>query len=150
MEPDIRDAIVRYVQITLARALERYPEAHPRVISDNGSQFIAKDFTEFMRLQGLQHVRTSVNHPQSNGKLERYHRTLSEECLRNKALLDLDDARRVIADYVTFYNTKRLNSAIDFLTPEDVFTGHMVERLRVRQEKLDAAQERRRHDRQAA
>ena len=138
------------VQITIARALERYPDAHPRVISDNGTQFIAKDFTEFMRQKGLQHVRTSVNHPQSNGKLERWHRTLSEECLRKKALLDLDDARRVIADYVTFYNTKRLNSAIYFLTPEDVFSGRMVERLQVRQHKLDAAQEHRRHERQAA
>jgi transposase InsO family protein len=138
------------VQITIERALQRYGGVHPRVISDNGTQFIAKDFTDFMRIKGLQHVRTSVNHPQSNGKLERWHRTLSQECLRTKSLLDLDDARRVIAEYVTFYNTKRLHSSIYFLTPEEVLNGHMQERLNIREDKLARAQELRRSARQAA
>ena len=58
------------VRRPLQRARERYPEATPRIISDNGPQFIAKDFKEFIRLVGMTHVRTSPYYPQSNGKLE--------------------------------------------------------------------------------
>lgn len=65
------------VQITLQRALEKYPGfsqgdgyPKPRIISDNVSQFISKDFAEYLRILGLQHIRTSVAYPQSNGKIE--------------------------------------------------------------------------------
>lgn len=57
------------VEIILQRAREKFPEASPRIISDNGPQFIAKDFKEFIRLAGMTHVRTSPFYPQSNGKL---------------------------------------------------------------------------------
>ena len=114
------------------------------------TQFIAKDFTEYMRLKGLHHVRTSVCHPQSNGKLERFHRSLSEECLRTESFLNLDDARKQIAAYIELYNTKRLHSAIYFLTPADVLAGRTRERLAEREAKLELAQERRRIERQAA
>lgn len=138
------------VQLTLERALERFPGVTPRIISDNGKQFIAKDFTQYIAEKGLHHVRTSVCHPQSNGKLERFHRTLSEECLRTKSMLDVQDARRCIAEYIEFYNTKRLNSAIYFLTPADVLDGRRQERLAEREAKLAHAQEDRRHARLAA
>lgn len=138
------------VQLTLERALARYPGVHPRIISDNGTQFIAKDFTEFMRLKGLQHIRTSVYHPQSNGKIERFHGTISQECLRTQSFLDLEDARRRVAQYVEFYNTKRLHSAIYFLTPADVLAGRTQERIAERETKLAQAQELRRRQRQAA
>ena len=62
------------VETILQRARERYPDARPRIISDNGPQFIAKDFKEFIRLCGMTHVRTSPYYPQSNGKIERWHR----------------------------------------------------------------------------
>ncbi len=58
------------VQLTLQRALEKFPGVSPRIISDNGTQFIAKEFGEFLRLRGLQHARTSIGYPQSNGKIE--------------------------------------------------------------------------------
>lgn len=132
------------VQLTIERALHLFPDARPRIISDNGTQFVAKDFTEFMRLKGLQHVRTSIAHPQSNGKLERFHATISAECLRKESFLDLDDARWRIADYVTFYNTKRLHSAIHYLTPQEVLTGRTLERLRERDLKLQHAERTRR------
>lgn len=60
------------VEILLERAKEKFPEARPRIISDNGPQFIAKDFKEFIRVSGMTHVRTSPYYPQSNGKLERW------------------------------------------------------------------------------
>ena len=59
------------IEIILQRAKEKYPQAKPRIISDNGPQFIARDFKEFIRISGMTHVRTSPYYPQSNGKLER-------------------------------------------------------------------------------
>jgi transposase InsO family protein len=70
------------VEVVLQRAKEKYPEAKPRIISDNGPQFLAKDFKQFIRLCGMTHVRTSPYYPQSNGKLERFHRTIKGDCLR--------------------------------------------------------------------
>jgi transposase InsO family protein len=55
------------IQVILHRAKENYPEAKPRIISDNGPQFIARDFKEFIRISGMTHVRTSPYYPQSNG-----------------------------------------------------------------------------------
>ena len=70
------------VEIILARGRERFPEARPRIISDNGPQFVARDFKEFIRLSGMTQVRTSPFYPQSNGKIEGWHRWLKGECLR--------------------------------------------------------------------
>jgi len=60
------------IEIILQGAKEKYPEARPRIISDNGPQFIAKDFKEFIRISGMTHVRTSPFYPQSDGKSERW------------------------------------------------------------------------------
>lgn len=135
------------VEITLARALEAFPGANPRLITDNGSPFIARDFHDYLRWVKLDHVRTRVHHPQSNGKLERWHRSLEEECLRQKALLGLDDARRIIGEYVTYYNTQRLHSALFYLTPEDFLTGRVTSRLNERNDKLHKAKEHRKMNR---
>ncbi len=62
------------IEIILQRAREKYLEAKPRIISDNGPRFIARDFKEFIRIAGMTHVRTSHGYPQSNGKLERWHK----------------------------------------------------------------------------
>jgi transposase InsO family protein len=65
--------------VVLQRAKEKYPHETPRIISDNGSQFLAKDFKEFIRICGMTHVRTSPYYPQSNGKLERFHGSIKGE-----------------------------------------------------------------------
>ena len=59
------------VEIIIQRAQERFPDVSPRIILDNGPQFIAKDFKEFIRIAGMTHVRTSPYYQQSNGKTER-------------------------------------------------------------------------------
>jgi transposase InsO family protein len=141
---ELRQNMQEYdVELTVQKAIERYPEARPRLITDNGSQFVSKDFTEFLKLVGLQHIRTSVNYPQSNGKIERYHRTIHEECLSKKSLLDLSDARKQVDDYVNFYNTKRLHSALFYLTPEDFLLNRINERLNQRELKLTLAKHKR-------
>ena len=92
------------VEIVLQRAREKFPDARPRIISDNGPQFIAKDFKEFIRLCGMTHVRTSPYYPQSNGKLERWHGTLKRDCLRPAVPLSLEQARRLVERFVEDYN----------------------------------------------
>src|ERR1700682_5103901 len=96
------------IEIILQRAREGYPEAKPRIISDNGPQFLAKDFKEFIRSAGMTHVKTSPYYPQSNGKIERWHKTLKGDCIRVQVPLSLDDARNIVAEYVSHYNTARL------------------------------------------
>jgi len=113
----------RDIEIILQRARERVPEARPRIISDNGPQFIAKDFKAFIRLMGMTHVRTSPFYPQSNGKLERWHQSLKRECIRPKSPVSLADAQRLVADYVGEYNEVRLHSAIGYITPKDKLLG---------------------------
>jgi transposase InsO family protein len=71
-----------HVEIVLQRAREKFPGQRLRIISDNGPQFIARDFKEFIRLCGMTHVRTSSYYPQSNGKVERWDGTLKRDCLR--------------------------------------------------------------------
>src|SRR5579871_1103072 len=75
-------------------------EARPRIISDNGPQVIAKDFKEFIRISGMTHVRTSPFYPQSNGKIERWQKSLKGECIRPGTPLSLEDARRLVSGYV--------------------------------------------------
>jgi len=111
------------VEIVLQRALEKFPQAKPRIISDNGPQFIAKDFKEFVRLTGLTHVRTSPYYPQSNGKIERWHRSLKTDCIRPGVPLDLPQAQRLLEGFIEHYNTVRLHSAIGYLTPQDKLLG---------------------------
>jgi len=127
------------VEIVLQRARERFPDAGPRIISDNGPQFIAKDFKEFIRLSGMTHVRTSPFYPQSNGKQERWHATLKRGCIRPGTPLNLQDARRIVADFVAHYNEMRLHSAIGYIAPKDKLEGRAEAILADREEKLPAA-----------
>jgi putative transposase len=138
------------VETVVQRALEKYPGAKPRIISDNGPQFIARDFKEFIRLMGMTHVRTSPYYPQSNGKLERWHGSLKRECIRPAAPASLEEARRRVADYVEHYNHVRLNSAIGYLTPADKLNGLADVIFAERDRKLEEARRRRQQARQEA
>ena len=107
------------VETILQRARERFPDARPRIISDNGPQFIARDFKEFIRISGMTHVRTAPYYPQSNGKIERFHQSLKRECIRPKTPLSLEEARRIVSRYVDHYNNERLHAALGYLAPRD-------------------------------
>jgi transposase InsO family protein len=137
------------VQTILQRARENFPGAHPRIITDNGPQFIAKDFKEFIRVAGMTHVKTSPYYPQSNGKIERWHKTLKGESIRVQVPLSLDDARRIVTDYVHHYNHVRLHSAIGYVTPQDKLAGRDRDIFDERDRKLAEARERRQQARQA-
>ncbi|MFM7843774.1 MAG: transposase, partial [Planctomycetota bacterium] len=131
------------VETIVQRGLEKFPGVTPRIISDNGPQFIARDFKLFVRIQGLTHVRTSPYYPQSNGKLERWHASLKQECIRPKCPATLDEASAQVQGYVDHYNHARLHSAIEYLTPADKLNdmGPMI--LEQRDQKLEEARARR-------
>jgi transposase InsO family protein len=148
---EIREAMTEAdVEIILQRAREQFPDAKPRIISDNGPQFIAKDFKEFIRISGMTHVKTSPYYPQSNGKLERYHRTIKGRCIRVNTPLSLADARRVVTGFVDHYNSKRLHSAIGYITPKDKLEGRAETILADREAKLVAARKMRKAKRKAS
>ena len=136
------------VETILQRAHEKFPTERPRIISDNGPQFIAKDFKEFIRIMGMTHVRTSPYYPQSNGKIERFHKSFKTECIREKVPLSLDDARRLATGYITHYNEARLHSAIGYVTPNDKLLGNDAAIFAARDRKLAEARERRKLMRQ--
>jgi len=146
---EIRDQMTEQdVEIIVQRALEAFAECRPRIISDNGPQFVAKDFKAFIRIKGMDHVRTSPYYPQSNGKLERWHKSLKSECVRPKTPLDIGEARRLVSAYVDDYNQRRLHSAIGYVTPLDKLTGRAPEILANRERKLSEARQRRAENRQ--
>lgn len=99
---EIRESMKeRDVEMLFLRALESLPGVTPsRVISDNGPQYIARDFKEFIRQIASSHVRTSPYYPQSNGKQERVQGTIKRECIRERNPQCLEDAQRYVAEYV--------------------------------------------------
>jgi len=146
---EIREAMKEAdAELVLQRAREKFPQARPRLISDNGPQFIAKDFKEFIRLWQTSHVLTSPHYPQSNGKLERFHRTLKEQAIRPKTPLSLEQAREVVATFVDHYNQVRLHSAIGYVPPKDRLENRHEEIYAARDQKLAAAREKRKMKRQ--
>ena len=147
---EIRDRMQEIdVETILQRAREKFPGEHPRLISDNGPQFIARDFKEFIRQAGMTHVKTSPYYPQSNGKMERWYKTLKGDCIRVKVPLSLEDALRIVADFVAYYNQVRLHSAIGYVAPSDRLQGRHPQIFAERDRKLVEARERRKQLRQA-
>jgi len=131
------------VEVILQRAREKCPDERPRIISDNGPQFVARDFKEFLRLCGMTHVKTSPFYPQSNGKIESWYKSFKNECIRPKTPLSLEDAQRIMEEFVEYYNTERLHSAIGYIAPLDKLEGREKEIKKERSRKLAAARKKR-------
>jgi putative transposase len=139
---EIREAMKEAdVQTIVQRAREKFPGVTPRIISDNGPQFIAREFKSFVRISGMTHVRTSPYYPQSNGKIERWHKTLKQTTIRPSSPQTLDQARALVARFVEHYNTVRLHSAIGFVTPADKMAGREIAIWAHRDRKLEAARQ---------
>ena len=94
----------------------------PRLLSDNGASYIAGELAEWLKGKGMNHVRGAPYHPQTQGKIERWHQTL-----KNKILLENyffpDDLRARIGTFVDHYNHQRYHESIQNLTPADVYFG---------------------------
>jgi len=137
---EIRESMTeRDAAIILQKAQENYSSFQPRIISDNGPQFIARDFKELVRIKGMTHVRTSPYYPQSNGKLERFNGTFKQECIRPKVPLSKEEAEREAKKFVDYYNNERLHSAIGYISPKTKLEGKEREIFELREERLAAA-----------
>lgn len=149
MHWDIKEAMKEEdVELIVQNALEQFPDVKPRLISDNGPQFVAKDFKEFIRLSGVTHVRTSPYYPQANGRQERMQGTVKRECIREKCPLTVEEAKRWVGEYIEHYNTARLHSAIGYVTPLDMLEGRQATIHAERDRKLAEARDQRRQRRQ--
>ena len=109
--------------------------ANPEIVTDNGSQFTAKDFKELVRDFELEHIRIRTYHPESNGKVERFHRS-TRDALDEQELKNLGRARDVIGRWVAFYNQSRLHASLQYLPPAEYWTGDPETRIQERKEKL--------------
>jgi putative transposase len=126
-------------QATLDIAVERpgvtriQVEYRPRLLSDNGSAFIAEPLAKYLREYQIGHVRGAPYHPQTQGKIERYHRSM-------KSVVKLDtfyfpwELEHAIASFVDYYNHHRYHESLDNLIPADVFFGRREEVLNRRQQ----------------
>lgn len=133
--------LTQTVTLTVQEALERLapkPMEPPRIVHDNGSQFVSAEWRSLIEASGIVDIKTRVAHPQSNGVVERLHRTHREE-----ASLDSDtgyhEALDQFANWCRYYNHERPHSALRYLCPIDYYRGDPEARLAERQIKLEAA-----------
>ncbi len=122
---DIRESMTEAdVELIIQNAKDLYPHSKARIISDNGKQYVSKDFKEFIREVGLTHVRTSPYYPQSNGKIERFHGTLKEGVFRTRDFGSLKEAKEAVTEFIDYYNDVRLHSSLGYVTPTDKLNGN--------------------------
>jgi len=106
-----------------ASGIEEATGAHrPRLLSDNGSSYIASDLAEWLEDKKMGHVRGAPNHPQTQGKIERWHQTLKNRILLENYFLQ-GDLEAAIDDFVGHYNYRRYHESLKNLTPADVYSG---------------------------
>lgn len=127
------------VQLIVQKAIEKIEGTNPRLISDNGPQFKAREFKVFIRLCGMDQTFTSPYYPQSNGKIERWHKELKKDCIRARVPRNLEEARKFIAEFIEEYNYKRLHSAIGYVTPFDKLLSLDSDLQKERKSKLERA-----------
>jgi transposase InsO family protein len=139
---ELRESMTGFdCNIVISKAIEKFPEAvgkSVKVISDNGKQYIGREFRCMLGAFGMSHVTTSPYYPQSNGKIERWHKTLKID-IREKHLADPAHAQRIVDAFVRHYNEVRLHSAIGYVTPKDMLEGRQKEIHDARDRKLDEA-----------
>lgn len=132
------------VTLTGQEALDRLPErrpGEPKLVHDHGSQFLSAEWRAFVAGAGVTDVKTRVAHPESNGRLERLHRTHREEGLTEEALSEYYRALDAMAGWSDYYNYRRPHSALKYLCPIDYYRGDPEARLAEREQKLAQAVE---------
>lgn len=105
----------------------------PRLLSDNGSSYVAADLADYLEGKGMDHVRGAPHHPQTQGKIERWHQTMKNRVLLENYFLP-GDLERQISAFVDHYNNHRYHESLANLTPADVYHGRGARILRMREE----------------
>jgi transposase InsO family protein len=103
----------------------------PRLLSDNGPCYLSRDLKEYLEERDMIHIRGARYHPQTQGKIERYHRSLKNVVNLQHYYLP-GELEREIEHFVDHYNNHRYHESLDNLTPADIYCGRRRERLNVR------------------
>ena len=104
-----------------------------RLLSDNGPGYVSRAFRDYLGMVGIKHILAAPFHPQTNGKLERYHQTIKRDV--NQVPYELPaDLEAAIAAFVSYYNYRRYHKALGNVTPSDVLKGRREEILQRRKE----------------
>lgn len=147
------DDVTATLDLALASAgLDHAAVVHrPRLLSDNGASYISGDLAEWLDKKNMRHIRGAPYHPQTQGKIERWHQTLKNRILLDNSYLPGDLEQRIAA-FVTHYNHDRYHESLDNLTPADVYFGRgqtiLEERSRIKRQTI--ANRRLQHQLQAA
>ena len=122
-------------------------EDRTRLLSDNGSGYVSRAFGDYLRLVGIRHILATPFHPQTNGKLERYHQTIKQDV--NQVPYEVpSDLEAAIAAFVSCYNYRRYHMALGNVTPADVLRGRREAILQRRREvQVETIERRKRYDR---
>jgi len=123
-----------------ASGLDQMTVVHrPRLLSDNGSSYVASDLADWLDKHNIEHIRGAPYHPQTQGKIERWHQTLKNRILLEHYYLP-GDLERQVAAFVTHYNHARYHESLDNLTPADVYSGRaeavLLERERIKRQTI--------------
>jgi transposase InsO family protein len=129
------DSLIEVIQEAVdATGMTDVPvEDRTRLLSDNGAGYVSRAFQDYLHLVGIRHILAAPFHPQTNGKLERYHRTIKREV--NQIPYEFPgQLERAIADFVDYYNFRRYHKALGNVTPADVLYGRREQILERRKE----------------
>lgn len=137
------DMTAQSVSLFMQEVIDRTGIKSVKLINDNGSQLISKDFRRVLLSAEIQQVRIRRNHPQSNGKSERFNGLVRQECLRPQSPVTITEVEKIVGQYIEDYNNHRLHSSIDYMRPVDYYKGIHAEIKHQRLEKLAIAKERR-------
>jgi len=135
------------VTATVQQALDKLSSrllGEPRIVHDHGSQFVSAEWHRFVTSAGVTDIKTRVAHPESNGRLERLHRTHREEGLTDDDQKSYYAACDGMTRWAAYYNPERPHSSLDYLYTVDYYRGDPAARLAKRQEKLAQASTQRR------
>ena len=129
------DSLIEVIQEAVdATGMTDVPvEDRTRLLSDNGAGYVSRSFRDYLHLIGIRHILAAPYHPQTNGKLERYHQSIKREV--NQVSYELPgQLERAIADFVDYYNYRRYHKALGNVTPADVIYGRREQILQRRKE----------------
>ena len=144
------DSLIQVVQLAIdATGMTEVPLAdRTRLLSDNGSGYVSRAFRDYLGLVGIRHILAAPYHPQTNGKLERYHQSIKQEV--NQVPYEVPgDLEVATLGFVDYYNNRRYHKALGNVTPDDVLKGRRDGILiRRREVKAQTLQWRQRYNRQ--
>jgi transposase InsO family protein len=112
----------------------------PRLLSDNGPAYLSGEVREYLGNRGMRHTRGAPYHPQTQGKIERYHRTM-KNVVKLQHYYFPEELKTALKDFVSYYNNERYHESLDNVTPADVYYGRqyavLTERSKIKRRTME-------------